>query len=533
MTDNLLKDKKEEIYENFETDDNKEEELKKKKAKSKLAKPLIIVIAFLLIFAGFIYFKYFHRSSNSLSLTLLEKYNELGKKDENLRLFVLTELFLDKRKLKYTNAEIILHFNKDDIDLNRLLRAIKIMVENQAVFQSIFYQKDGQYHIKFDKNLYPEIIQKTIKESEYNNCLDEIEKSIHFNLNELMYKIYIIQTEKSLYLMIFKQHCITDKMTSNAFFNTLNKAYLMNDTTTPFKSGDLYYASLYDYNLKLKDKKFVNYVKNYFSKNYDLGRTFKGYRIDKDIQYPLQDIVIGFGDISSKSLRDKIYSIFGGKVSKISMFNIICHLYTLYLYNNMEDHIPEIVYLRHGRNLKYYQDTMGCLLQNSFINYDILKNTIKKNGKNYLNVQKFYENVKKQFDEQKSIAGYVKAIENYDYINSLDNLAYCQMYQVHEIDEKTISTKFWPRYIFGKEVLEKTKASIIFNGDQSETHFIRLIFENVYSPSGIINHFGANADSYSIETLQKISKLFFKVADTLSDGFLAEDKLIEIKMLDY
>ena len=51
------------------------------------------MIAFLFIFIGFIFFKYFHRSSTTLNLTLLKEYNELGKKDENLQLFPLNELF--------------------------------------------------------------------------------------------------------------------------------------------------------------------------------------------------------------------------------------------------------------------------------------------------------------------------------------------------------------------------------------------------------------------------------------------------------
>ena len=100
MADKLLKDKNDEIYENFDTDDNKEEELKNKKTKSKLFKPLIIVFVFLFIFTGFIYYKYFRLSSNSLNLTLLREYNELGKKDENLQLFISTELFLERRKKK-------------------------------------------------------------------------------------------------------------------------------------------------------------------------------------------------------------------------------------------------------------------------------------------------------------------------------------------------------------------------------------------------------------------------------------------------
>ena len=91
---------------------------------------------------------------------------------------------------------MILHFEKDDIDINRLIKAIKILVENNAILQSYFFKKNGKYHIKFDKNLYPEIIQKTIKESDFKNLIEEIEKHMDFPLNQIMCKIYIIQTEK-------------------------------------------------------------------------------------------------------------------------------------------------------------------------------------------------------------------------------------------------------------------------------------------------------------------------------------------------
>ena len=47
-----------------------------------------------------------------------------------------------------------------------------------------------------------------------------------------------------------------------------------------------------------------------------------------------------------------------------------------------------------------------------------------------------------------------------------------------------------------------------------------------------MNQFQANADYYKVESLKKISDLFYKVVDILSDGFLRDDKLIEIKMLD-
>ena len=235
-------------------------------------------------------------------------------------------------------------------------------------------------------------------------------------------------------------------------------------------------------------------------------------------------------DISSKSLRDKIYTIFEGKFPKISMFNMICHLYTLYLYNNMDDHIPEISYIRHGRNLKFYKDTIGCLIQNAYINYDFSKNSIKINGKKYLNVEEFYNNTKKQFDEQKLIDGYVNTLENYDYINSFDNLIYTQMYEVKEIDDR-LFPKLLPKYMFGKKLLEDSKAGMSFNGYGNENHFVRFFFENVFTPNGIINHISGNADNYNMETIKKISNLFYKVADTLSDGLLRENKLIEIEML--
>ena len=86
-----------------------------------------------------------------------------------MQLFASTELFIDRRRKKYLNCELVFQFNKDDIDINRLLRAIKILIENHAIYQSYFFKKNGKYHIKFDKNLYPEIIQKTIKESDYKN----------------------------------------------------------------------------------------------------------------------------------------------------------------------------------------------------------------------------------------------------------------------------------------------------------------------------------------------------------------------------
>ena len=66
---------------------------------------------------------------------------------------------------------------------------------------------------------------------------------------------------------------------------------------------------------------------------------------------------------SEKSLKDKVFNIFNNNLSQINFFNMMCQLYTLFLYNNMEDHIPEIAYVRHGRNLTLFNYTVGSYFQ--------------------------------------------------------------------------------------------------------------------------------------------------------------------------
>ena len=137
---------------------------------------------------------------------MMQKYNELGKRDENLKLFPLFEFFLEKSDTKYINLNIILHFNKEDVDKNRLVEAIKKTVRNQAILQSTFYKENGRYHIKFNPNLYPEIIVADIKESDYQKYLYDIGYDMDFPIYKLMYKFYIITKEKYLYCILINNH---------------------------------------------------------------------------------------------------------------------------------------------------------------------------------------------------------------------------------------------------------------------------------------------------------------------------------------
>ena len=530
MSDALLKKNEncQNEIENFETDD-KEEELQKKKKKSRLIKSIIITIALILIIAVFICYKFFFKSKPNAvnSFEILDKYNNLGKKDDNLVALLTSEHFLERRERNFMNIEIIFHLNKDDVDKDKLLKAIKLTIENQGIFHSLFYIKNNKFYVKFDNNLYPEIVSTNIKESDYQNYLFEIEQQLKFSLNKLLYKVYVIQTEKSVYCTFFFHHAIFDKMSLDALVHTLNNAYASFNDNKPFKNEDYFYARLYEYNLKLRNEKnTINDIQKFYFSNYDLGRTFKGYHFDKDIQKPLTNLVLLFADKSDKGLRDKIHNLFNGDMTKMSMFNMICQIYNVYLYNNMEDPIPEIAYVRHGRNLKYYRNSMGAFLQISFIKYDFSKYAIKKGDKKYLNVQHFYDNAKSQFDEQKLISGYHTSFENYDLLKGLDNLSFGQMYRVDNGDS------IMPKYLFGKKLLENTKGGMIFAGDPNADHLQRLIFQNVYSDDAILNYFGVSAECYKIESLKKISTLFYKVADALSDGLLSNDKLIEIKMLD-
>ena len=146
MSDFLLKDK------NQEPSKDDYEPLKqmiiktnftKKNRKFKFAKYLLTFNAIILITATFTYYIYYKKSSISLneSDNIMQKYNELGKKNENLKLFPHLELFLENLDTKFVMANLILHFNKEDVDKNRLVEAINKMVRNQAVLQSNFYKE--------------------------------------------------------------------------------------------------------------------------------------------------------------------------------------------------------------------------------------------------------------------------------------------------------------------------------------------------------------------------------------------------------
>ena len=527
MSNSLLEDKyqepSKEYFEPLETDDEQEEPPKKKK----LFKYLLAFIAIILIIYTIIYYICYQKPSLPLNdvNAIMQKYNELGKRDENLKLFPLFEFFLEKSDTKYINLNIILHFNKEDVDKNRLVEAIKKTVRNQAILQSTFYKENGRYHIKFNPNLYPEIIFADIKESDYQKYLYDIGYDMDFPINKLMYKFYIITTEKYLYCILLAHHAIYDLNSNRAFVYTLNHTYLGDLDDIQLKKNDLFYAALYDYNLKLKNEKsLIKDAQNYYMSNYDLGRTFKNFHRDRDIQTPLKDTVFYYFQMSDKNLRDKIFNYFGGNLTQINNFNMICHLYTLYLYNKMEDNIPEIQIVAHGRNLNLYRYTYGVFIQVSFINYDFLKNSKNIKNKTYLNVQEFYDNVKKQLDEQKFISQYYTSFENYDFNNRVLNVSVSQL---------TLSDNFIPKSIFGKKLLEKTKAFFYLDNKEKKANFFASIFYQItYTPAGILNVIVGNTDSYKEESLIKISNLTMKVIDILIEGFLSKDKLIEIKMFD-
>ena len=532
MTDTLIKDKNNESLQNdfepLETDENQEQK-PKKNIKSKLIKYALLFIPIFLIIAGIIYFKCFHSSSKLSDDEIWQEYNNLGKKDGNLRLFAFDESFLANKDTEILVINVIFHLDKNDVDKDRLINAIKILVRNQGALQTTFYEKDNGYGIKFDPNLYPEIITANINESDYENYYFNIGKELNFPLGGLMYKIYLVTTEKSIICMFFFHHAIYDVHSNKALAYTLDHAYLGDIDEEQLKKNDLFYASLYKYNLNLRNETFIKEVSNYYLNNYDLGRTFKCYTKDQITQETSKDSVTFYTELSVKSLKDKVFRIFDGNLHKLNYFNMICHLYTLYLYNKnneKEDFIPEITYVRHGRNLTKFRYTIGPFLQLSIIKYDFFKNYEKIKDKIYLNVQKVYDDVKKQFDEQKFISQYYNSFENYNYFNSLPNLSMSQLSLWDELD-------FMPDSIFGKELLEKTKAGL-YLGDQGNRSslFIFLFFQSGFVSNGIVNVNYGLGSFYKEESLKKMSNLFLKVVDALADGFLSDDKMVEIKDFD-
>ena len=316
MTDPLLKDKKQEPskddFEPFETDDKQDDHINKNK-KSKFLKYLLAFIVIFLTVAAITYYICYKRFSISLNDpdTIMQKYSELGKKnDENLQLFPHLEFFLENADKKFNVAHLILHFNKEDVDKNRLLEAIKKTVRNQAILQSTFYKENGRYHIKFNPNLYPEIIFADIKDSDFDKYLYNMGYDMDFPINKLMYKFHIITTEKYLYCILLANHVIQDLNSNRAFVYTLNHTYLGDLDDIQLKKNDLYYASLYEYNLILKNETFIKDAQNYYyMNNYNLGRTCKNFHKDKDIQASLNDNVTFFCKCLIKTSEIKFLTI--------------------------------------------------------------------------------------------------------------------------------------------------------------------------------------------------------------------------------
>ena len=90
---------------------------------------------------------------------------------------------------------------------------------------------------------------------------------------------------------------------------------------------------------------------------------------------------------------------------------------------------------------------------------------------------------------------------------------------------------FIPDNIFGKKLLEKTKATLYYvNKEKMTRYFVPLLFQNQYKPSGILNLIIADAEDYKVESLKNMSNILLKVVAALSDGLLNKDKLIEIKI---
>ena len=134
--------------------------------------------------AGIIYFKCYHSSSKFSDDEIWQEYNNLGKKDGNLRLFAFDESFLANKDTEILVINVIFHLDKNDVDKDRLINAIKILVRNQGALQSTFYKKDdNSYGIKFNPNLYPEIITANINESDYENYYFNIGKELNFPLD--------------------------------------------------------------------------------------------------------------------------------------------------------------------------------------------------------------------------------------------------------------------------------------------------------------------------------------------------------------
>ena len=158
----------------------------------------------------------------------MTKKEEIRMQLNDCQIGVFLESLTDPQSLKY-NQPTRYRFNKSEIDLDKLILAIKEAVNNFSDFAiKISLDKDGNYFMYYDKSSEPEIeIEEAIEDDKDRFCKNFIKP---FKLlSEKLYRLKIVKTEKSIYFLYDVHHVLMDGVGQVVFEKAIKAAYEGNE----------------------------------------------------------------------------------------------------------------------------------------------------------------------------------------------------------------------------------------------------------------------------------------------------------------
>ena len=322
-----------------------------------------------------------------------DKQNEIALKT-SLKIYSIVQYFLKRTNYALLNIFKLVKIKREDIDLNRFIKALNKTIYNHPVLLSRFHEeKDGEIYIEYKPEFPPEIKIIEIKDEDIPNIKDNL-LHIYKPFNSSMINFTIFLSNKNVYFYYDIFHSNFDGNSVSIFENNLEAAYL--NKSLP---KDYFFLNLYNYNQDLKSKKYDDTV-NYFKENYDLTRDYCP-KFDEDISENIKNnesLQLIYKEYSSKELRQQLKKYFGEKPKYYNIFMIMNILLANYIYSDFKDEYPTAKIGFNGRNWTVDSNSVGCLIYNYPVIYHFQNKIV--------NIKNFYEKIKELFDKRPTLMKY-------------------------------------------------------------------------------------------------------------------------------
>ena len=245
---------------------------KNKLNKEKGKKNLLIATAFILFSTMLILFLFIYlffpintntlakefqsEKKNNLNIIIdnKDKLNEIALKSK-LKMYPLPQYFLHHTDTALLNIFKLVKLKIEDIDINRFLKALNKTIYNHPVLLSRFHEEeDGEIYIEYRPDLPPKINIISIKDDEIQNLKDKL-LHIYKPYNSPLVNFTLFLSNTSLYFFYDIFHSNFDGNSVSIFEKNLELAYL----NKPLPK-DYFFLNLYNYNKKLRTKKYDDTV---------------------------------------------------------------------------------------------------------------------------------------------------------------------------------------------------------------------------------------------------------------------------------